>query len=81
MTGPISPADIGAEKSRVFPPFVWEAINSLIAANYTSGSARMEQDHQKDNRAIWAHSARNLRLRLSQCRGCRLPGERLERRM
>jgi hypothetical protein len=36
---PISPKEIGAYKAKVFPDFVLESINELIAENFTNSRA------------------------------------------
>jgi hypothetical protein len=36
---PISPKEIGAYKAKVFPDFVLESVNELIAENFTNGRA------------------------------------------
>ena len=40
---PISPKEIGSVKSKIFPPEVLEAVNELIAENYTNGRAEVDQ--------------------------------------
>lgn len=41
---PISPNDIPDAKAQAFPAFVIEAVNALVAAKFTAGSARFTQD-------------------------------------
>lgn len=43
MIEPITPDDIGAAKANIFPDFVIESVNALIAANYTNGRANFTQ--------------------------------------
>lgn len=44
MKGPISPSQVADCKKATFPSFVFEAVNELIAENYTSGRAEFTQD-------------------------------------
>lgn len=41
---PITPAEVGRTKGDLFPPFIIQAFNELIAANFSNGSATVKQD-------------------------------------
>lgn len=44
MSKPISPDQIGEAKRLHFPPAVFDAVNGLIAENFTGGRANFTQD-------------------------------------
>lgn len=44
MRGPISPDNLGDYQIDAFPDYVFEAFNSLIAANWAGNSATVYQD-------------------------------------
>lgn len=44
MSKPINPNEIGPLKRQTFPDFVFDAFNELIAADYSNGSARVDQN-------------------------------------
>jgi hypothetical protein len=44
MPGPISPDKIGEAKGEVYPSFVFDAFNELIAQDYSNGYATVKQN-------------------------------------
>jgi hypothetical protein len=45
---PISPDNIASAKADIFPDYVIESVNELIAANFSAGSANFTQDEVID---------------------------------
>lgn len=45
MTKPISPSQIAAHKAKSFPAYVFDAVNDLLASEFSNGSATIKQKH------------------------------------
>jgi hypothetical protein len=48
MVKPITPDNVVEKKEQIMPDFVIEAFNTVIAKNYTHGSARFNKDEAID---------------------------------